>query len=276
MIAVLNYANDAYKKHQRINSWTAKHIGKVDKVYSFSPEDIDKDFYEQNKNILSQKRGNGLWLWKPYFILKTMNELSYGDCLIYLDSGNFYISDAHSLVQKLKDSNQDIMLFEIPLIESQWTKKEVFLYMDAYTEKIRFTNQIMGTIIIIISEKSVTFIQKWLELCLREELIFPKEKDQSEDFMYIAHREDQSILSVLAKKEGIIPFSDPSDHGKFPIQYLVPGYLFRNEQKKENYQLKQVYFILARGSNPMFYLLKYWMRCILSKIKLTVLRWSLN
>jgi hypothetical protein len=271
MIAAINYANDAYKKHQRINSWTAKHIGKVDKVYSFSPEDIDTEFYEQNKAILSQERGNGLWLWKPYFILNVMNELSYCDWLVYLDSGALYIRDVHPLIQKLKDSNQDIMLFEIPLIESQWTKKEVFLSMNAYTEEIRFTNQTMGTIIIIIiSEKSIKFIKQWLELCQDETLIMPKEKDETENEWYIAHREDQSVLSVWAKKEKIIPFTDPTDYGKFPIQYLFCDYLFRLPERQKKYQVEKTYFLLSRKVNPILYLLKFCMKSVLKKFNLIV------
>ncbi|GHT01447.1 hypothetical protein FACS189421_14090 [Bacteroidia bacterium] len=98
------YANNAYKKQQRINSWTAKHIGKVDKVYSFSPEDIDADFYNRNKNILSQSRGNGLWLWKPYFIDKVMKELNDGDIICYADSGIAYLKNIAGMIDKLKAS----------------------------------------------------------------------------------------------------------------------------------------------------------------------------
>ncbi|GHT43395.1 hypothetical protein FACS189438_0480 [Bacteroidia bacterium] len=264
MIVAINYANDAYKKHQRINSWTARHIGKVDKVYSFSPKDIDADFYNLNKNILSYPRGNGLWLWKPYFIDKVMNELNDGDSLVYLDSGAFYIRKIHSLVEKLKNSKQDIMLFEIPLIECQWTKKVVFQALDVYTEAIRFSNQTMGIIIIIISDNSIKFIQKWLELCQMETLILPKEKNDSEDEFYIAHREDQSILSVLAKKEGIIPFSDPTDYGKFPNQYLFSNLLFKNNKKETAYLIKKTYFLLYRKEKSLKYAIIYFIKSILN------------
>jgi hypothetical protein len=89
MIAAINYANEKYRKQQRLNSKTARWFGKVDKVYSFSPEDIDSDFREANKDILSHPRGNALWLWKPYFINKVMRELNDGDVICYADSGKF-------------------------------------------------------------------------------------------------------------------------------------------------------------------------------------------
>ncbi|GHU67767.1 hypothetical protein FACS189413_03160 [Bacteroidia bacterium] len=267
MIVALNYANEPYKKHQRLNTKTAYLFGKVDTVYAFSPGDIDKEFYEKNKNILSVKRGNGLWLWKPYLINKVINALQNGDIVCYADAGTAYLRNVNGMITKLKDSDQDIMLFEIPLIECQWTKKAVFEVLDAYTEAIRFSNQTLGIIIIIVSENSRKFIKKWLDLCQNEILMLPKEKDASEDELYIAHREDQSILSVLAKKEGIIPFNDPSDYGKLPLQYLSSNRLFRlNKDRK--YRLDKTYFLLYRKANPLLYYLKFCMKSILFNMNL--------
>jgi len=268
MIVALNYADAKYRKHQKMNTKTAYLFGKVDKVYSFSPEDIDKNFYEQNINILSQKRGAGLWLWKPYFILRVLDEMKDGDALVYMDSGAFYIRKISALIEKLKASKQDIMLFEMPLVECQWTKKAVFEALDAYREEIRFTNQTLGTIIIIKSSYSYRFVQKWLELCRQEELICPKEKDDSEDFMYIAHREDQSILSVLGKKEGIIPFGDPTDFGRFPNQYLTYNRLFCLNKKEGTYKIENPYFLLPRKINGIKYFITYLFKNILNKLRL--------
>jgi len=269
MIVALNFADKNYKKLQQLNTWTAKHIGKVDKVYSFYPEDIDKDFYERNKNILSQKRGVGLWLWKPYFILKVLNGINNGDALIYVDSGAFYVRKVDSLIFKLKASKQNIMLFEQPLIECQWTKKPIFEALGKYDEKTRFSNQTLGTIIIIIkSSNSYDFVKKWLELCQKEELIFPQEKDNSEDFMYIANREDQSILSVLGKKEGVIPFSDPTDYGKFPNQYLTYDRLFCMNKKEGVYVIEKPYFLLVRKVNAIKYSIVYSLKVFLNKLGL--------
>ena len=266
MIVALNFANAEYKKHQKLNTKTAFLFGKVDKVYSFSPEDIDKDFYEQNKNILSQKRGAGLWLWKPYFILKVLNEINERDVLIYMDSGAFYVRNVYSLITKLKASKQDIMLFEQPLIECQWTRKSVFETLNMNNEKTRFSNQTLGTIIIIKTPNSCDFIKKWLELCQKEELIFPKEKDDKEDFMYIAHREDQSILSVLGKKEGIIPFSDPTDYGRFFNQYLAYDRLFCVNKKEEKHIIEKPCFLLPRKANPIKYYITYLLKSFLNEL----------
>ncbi|GHT01444.1 hypothetical protein FACS189421_14080 [Bacteroidia bacterium] len=136
--------------------------------------------------------------------------------------------------------------------------------MDAYTEVIRYSNQTMGIII----NSNRKFIRKWLELCQNETLIFPKEKDEREDELYVTHREDQSILSVLAKKEGIVPFSDTTDFGKFTNQYLFPNLLFRKNNKKTAYEIKETYFLLYRKDNPLKYFIIYLIKSVLDKFRL--------
>jgi hypothetical protein len=74
-IVLINYANNLFKKSQKINSETAKSIGNFNKIISYKEKDIEKDFKEKNKKILIQKRGGGYWLWKPYFIKKNIEKL---------------------------------------------------------------------------------------------------------------------------------------------------------------------------------------------------------
>ena len=69
-ITLVCYSNHVYHnpKQKLIN--TARMCGEVDRVYSFSPWNIDKEFYQQNKYMLQQYRGAGFWLWKPYLFKK--------------------------------------------------------------------------------------------------------------------------------------------------------------------------------------------------------------
>ena len=89
-ITVINYANHKYTRGQRKNSRTALSVAGAKEVISFGPPDIDKEFRAMNDHILKQSRGNGYWLWKPYFIFKTLNELEENALLFYSDSGAFF------------------------------------------------------------------------------------------------------------------------------------------------------------------------------------------
>ena len=68
MIHFITYSNSSYQKTRDYCSKMALKKGKVDTSKAYGPEDIDNVFYNANRRILDEKRGNGLWLWKPYFI----------------------------------------------------------------------------------------------------------------------------------------------------------------------------------------------------------------
>ncbi|BDU51417.1 hypothetical protein [Haliovirga abyssi] len=226
------YGDEKFLKQKKFALIMAKMNGNFDKIMGYTPNDIDYEFYNKNKNILSQKRGGGYWLWKPYFILKTLNKINNGDYLFYSDAGAFFLKKVDILIEELKNSNQDIMGFELPLIESQWTKKELFINMDCDNDKYYNSNQILASFMLIKkTDFSVKFFEKFLEYSCNEINLtdkFDKRIEQREDF--IEHRHDQSIFSLLYKKNNLKSFKDPSQFGKYPSGYSA------NRMKKIEYE----------------------------------------
>src|ERR1017187_1102121 len=82
----INYADSRFKKQQRFALAAAKHLGRFDEIVGFTRSNIDDLFYSRYRHILEQKRGGGYWLWKPYFIQRTLSRLSDGDYLFYSDA----------------------------------------------------------------------------------------------------------------------------------------------------------------------------------------------
>ncbi|MGG3625214.1 hypothetical protein ABES25_16870 [Bacillus gobiensis] len=238
MKILINYADEKYKRTQKFNSWTGKHIGKLDKVYSFGPEDIDKEFYNKNKHILDIKRGNGLWLWKPYFILKVMEECEEGDIVFYCDSGAFFIRNINALIETI-DCEKKIWVSDIPLLEVCFTKPSCFQIMNCVTDNYKYTNQIQATFFMTINCKDTRdFVKKWLTLCCDYNLLSPEEgkhKKGNSRRNFVSHREDQSILSLLCKKEGIVAHLDPTQRGKYPEWYKKDEYEFLEPHHTDNY-----------------------------------------
>lgn len=256
MITLINFADKNFKSKQKWNSLSAKWLGKVNQIIEFSPYDIDKDFYNQNKNILNTNRGGGQWLWKPYIILKALNDIKENEYLIYCDSGSIVLRNLKILTTALEESNQSIMLFELPLIECQWTQASVFEFFGNVTNEMLFSNQIMGTFVVLRkNNSSVAFIEQWLSLCCNEKLLTPQNSKESSFFR--AHREDQSILSVLAKTSGLKSFSDPTDYGRFPNQYLIKDRIFNLNTKQSELLIKKPIFLLARKANVFLYLVNF-------------------
>jgi len=126
---LLNYATAAFADAQKTCSETALSVGEFDVVRSFGPNDLDEQFRLEYDHILRFRRGAGYWLWKPYLIYTTLRSLHDGDDLFYCDSGAHFIASAEPLVALCRSSQQDVITFELPYLESQYTKRDAFVLM---------------------------------------------------------------------------------------------------------------------------------------------------
>lgn len=271
MIYAINYADKNFERNRKYNTKTAYIFGKVDKVIEYTPNDVDEDFKQKNKSIFKYKRGAGLWIWKPYIILKTLEKMNDGDYLFYCDAGVTFINKVQHLIDVFEKDNLDIMLFELPLRERQFTKKETFILMN-YNNFDQ--NQILsGYILLKKNSSSKEIIQKWLHYMCDEQIVsgnhFLNDIQEFED--YVAHREDQSILSILARKLNLPVYRDPSDYGDRPWQYASDKWTY-SEKKYENSPYPKI-ILSNRKSHPMIYFSKecikhvmYWCK-ILTKEK---------
>lgn len=131
MLYAVNYANEKFRKAQKLNTKTAYSVGMVDKVFEFGPEDIDVEFRERNKTILEMPRGNGYWLWKPYFIDRVLSKMKKDDWLIYADSGGlFYLNSLKKYIKILERKNIDAVCQTVPsMMEAHYTKRDTFVLM---------------------------------------------------------------------------------------------------------------------------------------------------
>ena len=215
MILGINYANDNFRKAQRLNTKTACKNG-VDKVIEYRPTDIDESFKEKNSSIWCAKRGAGYWIWKPYIIAKSFDEISEGDYLIYADSGCAYINNVKFLIDAMECAQKDVMVFQIKSIEGKYSKRDAFVLLECDSREYVESRQICATFMVIKKTKfAKEFIDEWLEKVQDSRIV-----SDSENVMglpnyegFIDNRHDQTVLSLLAKKWGIIPFRDPSQWG---------------------------------------------------------------
>ncbi len=220
-VVLLNYANNVFKKSQKLNSKTAKYIGLFDEIRSYNPKDIDLNFRKINKKILSQKRGNGYWLWKPYFIKKVLDELNFGEFLFYCDSGSYFTNSIRDLVDLSIATKQDIIPFELTHLEGEWTKRDAFVFMDCDSERFYSTYQRLGGFVLIRKSKlSIEFVDEWLNYAQDERILTDINNqcglDNYSDFK--EHRHDQSVFSLLTKKYKLKAYRDPSQFGDILFQ----------------------------------------------------------
>lgn len=212
MIYAINYANKKWYNAQKLNSKTAKKYG-ADKVIAYTENDIDKEFYEKNKHILTQPRGNGYWLWKPYIIKKTLDRIEYGDYVIYIDSGACYKNDIHYLINKLEEDQNDIMCFGLEYPEKKYTKRDAFILMDCDTKKYTDSNQILGGFILIKkTDKTINLVTDWLNYAQDYRIITDSENECGKPnyAIFVENRHDQTVFSLTCKKYNCRVYYNPS------------------------------------------------------------------
>lgn len=274
-IIVINFADENFEITRKSCSKSALEYGLADKVIEYSPTDIDENFRSKNSETFSYKRGAGLWLWKPYFILKTLKQMKDGDYLFYTDAGVIFTKPIRHLIDTFENSGQDVMPFMLPLLEQEWTKNETQTAINSGCKKFR-DNQYLATYILFRnSERSRLFVLEWLKymqnpICSHPETITSELNDPS----YIEHREDQSVFSILCKKSGLKAFRDPSQYGDRPFEYgwnktftdRWGNYtLIKSNYEKSNYP--QI-LLSVRKENPFKKIKKEKIKHFLSHIKL--------
>lgn len=217
MIIAINYANEGFQKAQKLNLKTALNWG-ADKTIGYTPKDMDTEFAEKNKDILSAKKGNGYYLWKPYFLNKAYKELRDGDYLIYTDAGSIYVNRIQYLIDCMEQEQVDLMTFSLEndKLERRYTKRDALVLMGCDTSEYTDTPQSIGGYVVL---KKSPFVEKFLaeDLAYAQDRRIITEEDNTQGLEnypdFVVHRHDQSVWSLMVKKYGLKRFRDPSQFG---------------------------------------------------------------
>lgn len=232
------FATPDYLQSQ--NSLKKSAINYFDSIHCVSLDDIDVEFKKNNENILSQKRGAGYFLWKPYFINKILQTMEENDILFYVDAGNVFISDPEILYSHL-NKNNGIVLFDnrdgmqngLAAQNFISCKRDCFVLMDCDNEEYVFGTHLNASYIILENnEFTKKFTSEWLEICQNEDILTDTPNRFGDNYPgYYDHRHDQSILSLLAIKHKINPLIDPSEWGNKCGKRNFPQMFFHHRRK---------------------------------------------
>jgi hypothetical protein len=167
----------------------------------------DLSFWKQHGEFITKhKRGFGYWLWKPYLILQTINQLKDGDILLYLDCGcELDLSEKKYLLEYIEIVKKDkIMFCDTKCIEQMWNKQDLIELLNMNNKEYLTSSQNeAGALLIFVCDETRKFVEEWYTIaCDYHNIddspsIIPNCKEFKE------HRHDQSIFSLLTKKHNI-------------------------------------------------------------------------
>jgi hypothetical protein len=235
---LVNYADRGFYEAQKLNRTTGLLVGGLERAVCYTRGDLDTDFAERNRAILDKPIGAGNWLWKPYVVMKALNEeLGEGDVFFYTDSGCHFMSKAEPAIALcLQQKEKPILLFTLDprYANRHLIKRDCFHYMGMDMPPYPDMPAILASF--IVAQKTpytVGFFEEWLTLAQDPRLLSdgPNECGLPDYPEFFEHRYDQAILSLLAHKHGIATIPDISQWGNTHRPAEIPQIIAQTRWK---------------------------------------------
>ncbi len=205
LTVLLSYADGhpIFFKNQNALNVSALNRG-IDIIHTYRRHHMNKDFYNTYKGILTQKRGAGYWLWKPYFILKTMEQYPDHTLIFYADSGVVFTKPIDKILQELAAHDRIFVGQGKPVPLRQHLKKEAQIALNIDKNEGILNAQNLWAFFIGFrnTPENRAFVKNWLDLCQQGALLTDMPFDTSQqDKNFEFHQHDQSLLSVIAAQD---------------------------------------------------------------------------
>ena len=205
----------AFSKQRAVSK--AKAVGGFDDARWYNLAVMPPRFHQTHNDVLKARRGAGYWLWKSYILLKNLIEhMNEGDIVMYHDAGAYFIRSAGPLLKLCEHSKDGIIVFSLLRIEHTWTKQDAFIIMNmSFPEAADTPQRLAGFVVLRKCCTSIQFVMEWLAYLsdIRIASDNPNTLGIPNSKSFVAHRHDQSVLSLLSKKWGLVAFRDPSQYG---------------------------------------------------------------
>lgn len=220
----ISFGNDAYNESLELLKKTSLEIGKVDEFISYNPSYLNRtEFGRKNAFILSQPRGAGYWIWKPFIILETFQGLKDGDIVLYSDAGLKVIDNLTPLFDVTRDNkNGGKTIFKLPPvgvpahIAKAWTKRDCFVLCEA--DEAKYWNAEMTNGAVSLWQRTpenMEFLKEWQRYLRNWQIIAdgPNMAGKPNFMEFRDHRHDQSVLTILSVKYNFELYRDPTQYG---------------------------------------------------------------
>lgn len=186
-------------------------------------------FWAENEEILTQERGAGYWLWKPYILLEKLRSVGPNDIVIYNDAGRYkpgsfapFPRFPHAAAELTARSPKRFMHGFITdwLVTGHYTKRDCLILLDADNDTIRRSAQVSACPLLYMpSPESFAFLERWLELARDPRILTDLPDTLGEPLdVFRDHRHDMAISSILAHQTGAAYFDLSKEGGYLPAE----------------------------------------------------------
>jgi hypothetical protein len=224
---LVSYASVRFARSQERLCASARRFG-IDAVRGWTRADVEASaFYAGHparRAILDRPRGSGFWLWKPLIVEAALDEMADGDILVYADAGLEFVGDLSPLFELcaakggllLFDGHYDDVGGPGPNVCAKWTKRDCFVLMGCDEPRFHDGRMLDASLLVLrATDRARAFVREWRGWCEDARLLTDDENVCGRPNLpaFVDHRHDQSILSLLALREGVETFRHPSQYG---------------------------------------------------------------
>ena len=225
-IILFSFATLDLKKSIKRLKNQALSSGYYDDIIIITPNDFDFETKKKVKDLIKKgkKRGYGYWFWKPFYLSKIMKEINDGDIIHYMDIGCHINKTAsnrfYEYLDIIIDHNKWLLAFQYHTNnikhksnivfpnreEFKYTKSDLFHYFKCVDEKkMTHTPQFWaGSFFIKKDTNSAIFLKNWNKFFEEKFYLIDDTPSNEKNFLgFIENRHDQSIFSLLCKKNSI-------------------------------------------------------------------------
>jgi hypothetical protein len=217
-IHFITYGNHRFKNSKERLLREAHEFGAFKTMTGYGPCFMTREFIEKHKDILTQQRGGGYWIWRPSLLLEALNKIEYGEFLVYLDAGcklnphgkkRFY-----EYIDMINKTDYGIVSFQMSgnlgqgnlEKENKWTNREIFNYLNECTDgKHANTGQFLGGILVMKKNQHLLKIINLLIKALDDNpLMYTDHYKTNQHPEFKENRHEQSLFSILRKIHGSV------------------------------------------------------------------------
>lgn len=218
MRCLVTFGSKKYGKAVYLLAKSALATKSVDKVVAWNEKQLRKtSFYKENRSVLNQKQGAGYWLWRPYVILNELKKLKDGDFLIYSDANVFALSPMTRLYELCAENDGILLFSNVPQTIECWCKRDALVLMRADRPAI-YKDYEISTVLSVWQKtpRVLAFLDEWLKYCCDDSVLedMPNTQGLENHPMFVEHKHDRAVLSVLAALSGIKRHRLPLEAGE--------------------------------------------------------------
>lgn len=205
-VHLVNFSNERYRGARHQLNATAKQFG-IDTITSWDEHDLQRfEFFNVHRHIMTQSRGAGFWLWKPFILNHLMQKIDMGDAIVYLDAATELISHIRSVIE-IAEEHPDYMFLTRQLHRNwRWIKRDCFFFLECDAPWYHDGLQVDASFQVYIkSETTKHFLARYLHHCCNVSVLTDAPNvcglpnlDGFQD-----HRHDQAVLALMTMKDDI-------------------------------------------------------------------------